>query len=72
MYKINLIYFKSSGKYYETSSFQTNKAYMFEVFDQVKELKAAAKLPGLISGDWDGPILVNSDDHPNAYPGLIL
>lgn len=72
MHKIQLTYFKKSGKFYSSGDFVSDKLYMFDVFDEVKLMKDQNKLPDLQSGSWDGPILVNSETHPNAYPGLIL
>jgi len=72
MHKIQLTYFKKYGKYYSSGEFLSDKMYMFEIFDDVKLMKEQNKLPELQSGNWDGPILVDSKTHPNAYPGLIL
>lgn len=72
MYKIQLTYFKENGTFYSSAEFVSDKMYMFEIFDDVKAMKDENKLPELATGGWDGPILVDSKTHPNAYPGLIL
>lgn len=69
---IKLTYFKESGKYYTVASYISELEYFFEIFEEVKGLRQDGKLPGLISGTWDGYILVYSEEHPNAYPGLIV
>lgn len=68
---IKLTYFKRSGKYYTDGSYYSGKKYMFEIFEEVADMKENLLLPGLSSGDWDGIIHIYSDTHPNAYPGLI-
>lgn len=69
---IKLTYFKPSGKWYTDGVFTSKLEYMYEIFDHVRDLRNTSKLPGLGSGSWDGYILVTSDDHPCAYPGLVL
>lgn len=70
--KVNLTYFKASGKYYAGGEYETNKEHMFEIFDEVKDMKRSGKpLPGLI-GSWKGPILIDAVGHPMNYPGLAL
>jgi len=68
---IKLTYFKRSGKYYTEGSYYSEKEYMYQIFEEVAELKENLQLPGLSSGDWEGIIHIYSDTHPNAYPGLI-
>jgi len=76
MFKIKLLYFKPSGKFYSEGTHQGNfdscsdgnVLYMQSVVDWVKSLRNKGPLPGL-SGGWDGPILVDCDA---GYPCLIL
>ncbi len=70
-HEIKLTYFKRSGKYYTEGSYYSEKEYMYQIFEEVAELKENLQLPGLSSGDWEGIIHIYSDTHPNAYPGLI-
>jgi len=70
-YKIQLQYFKKSGKYYTDGEYETEKEFMWEISDEIKEMKATREnLPGIGGTDWI--IHVDSKDHPNAYPILIL
>lgn len=67
-HKINLTYFKASGKYYTDGSYETDKEWMSDVFEEVK---AMSQHPGL-QGRWtEGFIHVTSPDHPNSFPGII-
>lgn len=80
MVSAKLIYFKTSGKYYEESKLPLlsdeiandgTLAVMFKVSDRIRELSKQRKLPGL-SGDWigeNGYIFVTVEDI--GYPCLI-
>ncbi len=69
---IKLTYFKESGKYYTVGEYYSELEWFFQIFDEVRDMKNKKRLPGLSSGNWDGDILVESDTHPNAYPGLSV
>lgn len=80
-FEIKLTYFKPSGKLYADGSFMCEcdsirsastaprSCYMYDAIDRVKELRTEGKLPGLQSGKWEGPILVDCDE---GYPHLIM
>jgi hypothetical protein len=71
--KVNLTYFKASGKFYSSGIYNTKNEFMFRVFDEVRDMRKAGKLPGLCEGGGqDFIILVDSSEVPNGYPGLIL
>lgn len=70
-YKVNLTYFKESGKYYTNGEYISHKEHMFEIFDEVKELKRCKRLPGLQSGWWDYGILIGVPNHPHDHPAFI-
>ncbi|HEX9987061.1 MAG TPA: hypothetical protein VGE45_01080 [Chloroflexia bacterium] len=69
--EVELIYFKSSGKYYSEGQYETNREHMFQIFDEVKEMRDQGKLPGLRDGSRGYHILVTVPEHPQEYPGLI-
>lgn len=71
-HRVELTYFKNSGKYYISGFYFSDKEHMFEIFEEVKEKKNNKTLPDLSPGSWDGPILVESKNNPNGYPGLIM
>lgn len=78
---IKLTYFKESGKFYTNAQFEgiferigdhgqpIIGPYMNDVVEQVRGYIKDKTLPGLQSGSWDGPILVDCD---LGYPCLIL
>lgn len=70
-YKVSLTYFKSTGKYYTEGEYETTEEWMFKILDEVKQMKADNKLPGINGSDFIIHIDVE-DDHPNGYPCLIL
>lgn len=68
-YRVKLTYFKKSGKYYTDGEYMTSKLWMYEIIDEVKEMKRQNKLPGI--GGLKIHIEVE-EEHPNGYPCLIL
>ena len=72
MYKVKLTYFKQSGKYYSEGEYETNKRYMYEILDEVKDLLRDKQLPGLMVGHSDFITLIEVPDHPNNYFQLVV
>lgn len=70
MYEVELQYFKRNGKYYCNGEYKTDKAYMFEISDEVNQMKVENKLPGVQGNEWI--IYVNAPKHPNGFPVLII
>ena len=79
MPKAQLIYFKTSGKFYEEASLdllpeelgKNGIALMFKIVQRIKTLSQKKELPGIIC-DWlkeEGSIFVNVPDI--GYPHLI-
>ena len=71
-YRVQLTYFKPSGKYYSTGDYDTDREWMFEIFEEVRELRDAGNLPHLVKGSKEFHILVEVPGHPHAYPALIV
>jgi len=71
MYNVKLIYFKESGKYYSSGSYETNCEHMFEIFAEVKDKVHNGELPGLMKGSKHYHVLIADSNHPQFYPGLI-
>lgn len=77
-FEVKLTYFKPSGKYYTetTAPFEATDCgqpghpccYMNEVADKVEATRDHGLLPGLSSGRWAGPILVECEQ---GHPVLI-
>lgn len=71
-YKVELTYFKQTGKYYTSGEYQTEKTAVYEIFAEVREMFIAGKLPGLVDGASEFYAVVNLPDHPHGYPALIV
>lgn len=80
IYKFEVTYFKESGKLYISEFFRLEAGnvsppnappipHMQTAVDYIKECNLKAQLPGLQSGKWDGPILVDCDE---GYKCLII
>lgn len=65
--KVNLTYFKESGKYYGEGSYMEDYLSLFEIWDRVVDMEVH---PGL-SGKWGGWILIEVLDHIHAHPHMI-
>jgi hypothetical protein len=69
---IKLQYFKPSGKWgYEGVLEWPDHVSMHGLMGHIDYMIASNKLPGLSSGHWEGPIYVDSSDHPMGYPILM-
>jgi hypothetical protein len=67
-YRVQLAYFKESGKYYTSGEYTTRKSHMHEISAEVDEMFAAGKRPGLIDGTHDFGTLVEVPAHPQSFP----
>jgi len=72
MFRVELIYFKDTGKYYSEGEYTTHQDALFQIFKEVRVLLRIGKLPGLIDGCSDFHVLVGVPDHPHDHPALIL
>lgn len=70
--KVKLTYFKQSGKYYSEGEYDTEKEYLFKVFEEVKKMAEDGCLPGLMSGRSEFHVLIDVPDHPHNHPHLVL
>lgn len=71
MYKVNLTYFKHNGSFYSGGEYTSDKEFLFEIFDEVREMERCYELPGLRGNDhW--LVLVDVPDHPDRHPHLIV
>ena len=67
-YHVELTYFRKTGKYYSSGTYESNKQHIFQIWDEVE---AMAKHPDLTCRWTDGFILVNVPDHPDDHPRLV-
>lgn len=73
MATIKLLYFKPSGKWaYEGEFEYQDNLSMHGLHDLISQYNAERILPGLDSGSWDGPIYIDSSEHPLGFPQLII
>lgn len=73
MATIKLLYFKPSGKWgYEGEINCPDDFSMYNLNEYVRQLKEEERLPGLSSGSWEGPIYIDSSEHPLGFPQLII
>jgi hypothetical protein len=76
--KVELTYFKKSGKYYtEGEYYADDDQTLNQVWDDVKEMRAGGRLPGLSLRDAEGGhdefiVLVNAPGHAHNHPKLLL
>ena len=75
-YRVDLTYFEINGKRYSDASYTSYKTEMSEILTEVRlmasGLRKDMKLPGLVSGTWGGPILVDVPYHFNNVQTLVL
>lgn len=66
---VDLVYFKPSGKYYSQGSYTSDLEWDYQIYGEIRKWgKGSLSLPGLISTEWDGYILVTPKD---GVPALI-
>ena len=68
-YKVELTYFKKNGKYYSFGSYKTNKDNLYDIWDEVKDMKLKSKLPGIYGNEWI--ISIDIPNHEYNHPHLI-
>ncbi len=67
--RVELTYFKSSGKYYGEGSFEIkDDLALYEIWGAVAAMKEHPEL----SGRWNEMILVNVPGHPHEHPHIIM
>lgn len=67
--KVELTYFKKSGKYYTDGSYITQKKEVFEIHDEVREMKKNKELPGIIGNEFT--VHIDIPEHQDNVPRLI-
>ena len=70
--KVELTYFKASGKYYSSGSYETKEDGMYEIFREVKVMQKNGCLPDLVKGCTEFHIHINVPEHRHNHPHLIL
>ena len=70
--RVNLTYFKQSGKFYSEGTYTTNRKELFEIWYDVALLMQDKELPGLMPGHSNFIVSVDVPEHPHRHPHLIL
>lgn len=70
--KVELTYFRPSGKFYSLYDYETKQTKLHEIWDEVEDMKIAKDLPGLMSGHGDYVIYISVPLHPHNHPHLLL
>ena len=70
---VQLTYFKASGKYYTKGSFKTpTDTSLIDVWEEVKQMRKAGNLPGLVEGAQEFNILINVPGHRHEHPRFLM
>lgn len=72
MYYVKLTYFRSTGKYYSSGSFLTEREDLFDIWQEVEIMQREGKLPGLVEGAKKPIIWIKVPQHKNRHPHLIV
>lgn len=70
--KVNLTYYKQTGKYYTEGSYETGKVCLFEIFNEVRQKVQDRILPGLVEGCSEFIVGIDVPNHPHNHPRLII
>lgn len=71
--RVNLTYFKYSGKYYSEGSYETSSDSLLDIWEEVRKKVKEGNLPGLVRGAGrDFYIIVDVPDVSHRHPSLIL
>jgi hypothetical protein len=70
----NLTYFRRSGKYYCEGTLEVDASRdLFKIWEDIRALRNACRLPGLIEGHSDEYIVsVDVPGHKHEHPHLIV
>jgi hypothetical protein len=70
--KVQLTYFKDTGKYYGEGEYETNLDSLSDIWDEVRIMIKLGRRPGLIAGCHEFHTLINVPGHKHEHPRLIL
>ena len=72
MLKVNLTYFKESGKYYSGGSYQSEHKALYEIWEDVEKMLSQGKRPGLVNGSDGFHVSIEVPEHEHDHPHLLL
>ncbi len=72
-YKVQLIYFRSTGKFLATAETTADHNTIVKIWEAIDDMRRLGRLPGLRQGSGrDLFILVDVADHPQRVPHLVM
>ena len=71
-WKVNLTYYKESGKYYSSGEYVSTEWELFAIFNDVAALMRTRQLPHLVEGHSDFYATIDVPEHPYNHPHLFL
>jgi hypothetical protein len=71
-FTVQLEYFNENGKYRYSGEYKTEQLYMFEIFEEVRDMLLKGKRPGLVDGKNEYWVRVEVPHHPHNFPALIF
>jgi hypothetical protein len=72
-YTVQLIYFRSTGKYLTRAEIVIDQSVLAKIWDEVNELRRVGRLPGIrLNAGRDLFVLVDVPDHPQRVPYLVM
>lgn len=69
-YTVWLKYFKKNGTYYTQCKYTTEKLNIFQIYEEVRQMKINKELPGAYGSNHI--ILIDVPTHPDNCPKLIF
>lgn len=71
MKKVTLTYFKTTGKYYSSGEYKTEKVLWHDIIEEVEKMKEEGRLPELWNGCGEGlMVLVEIED--STVPHIVV
>jgi len=70
--KVDLTYFKPSGKYYGEGQYETKEPVLYKIWEEVDDMQRQRQLPGLIAGSHGWIISIDVPDHEHRHPRLRM
>lgn len=71
MHKVQLTYFRTTGKYYTEGEFETSAQHLWHIWAEVDRMRLEKTLPGLIKGHSPFIVLVEVPNHEHDHPILL-
>lgn len=70
--RVNLNYFKPTGKWYADASYETDKSRLADIWSEVIHFVDIGRLPGLNEGCKDLFVLIDVPDHEINHPKVVF